>query len=152
MRHEHLDTDPRYSVADLTEAVNVDADLPIFIADLYSNRDAVLYHVGQFVQRPGNSPRFSALGIYADAALKVGVFGEDPFAPRFPGDEEHQEDRRAIASMATSHLVRSWLTEHPESEPAQSVLRLGLDAPAEQHQALLHELWPALMAALVTPR
>jgi hypothetical protein len=131
--------------------IDVHVPLQLFVNDLVHHREAVLHHVDQLIRRPGKTPDAAALGIYVDAALKAAVFDKDPFAPRYSGDEEHQADRRAIATIATAHLARSWLRDHPQSSAALSVLRLGLDAPVPYQQELVHELWPMLVDALDNP-
>jgi hypothetical protein len=123
-----------------------------FLEDLRHNAQELLGEVALFQQRPDKSRDDVALGIYLEVVLKETVLGIDPFAPRFPGDEEHQVDRQAITFLATEHVARNWLTKHPTSQAAQLVQDLGLFAPRAIHHQLLYELWPTLIGRLIDER
>jgi hypothetical protein len=120
--------------------------LEAFVESLRRNKEEVLAYVDKFLHKPGKLPHELALGIYLDAALKAEVFDIDPFAHRVPGDEQRQDDRHAIACMATAHVAQNWLAEHPDSQPAQDILVFNLLAPSKAHHAFLRELWPLVLS------
>jgi hypothetical protein len=114
-----------------------------FVNHLVQNKDGVLGQIETFLNKPNKTRDDMALAIYLDAVVKRDVLGIDPFASNQPGDEAHQESREYIAFLATEHVAKTWLEEHPDSELASIITDATLYAPDFIQQAFLYEMWPS---------
>jgi hypothetical protein len=115
-----------------------------FINDLVQNKEKVLDHLQSYFHKPNKARYEIALAIYLDTVVKRDVLGIDPFASQQPGDEAHQESREHIAILATEHVAKSWLKEHPDSQLAELVADLSIYAPDFMHRAFLYEMWASV--------
>jgi hypothetical protein len=115
-----------------------------FINDLAQNKEEVLARLQTSLHKPNMTGDEMALAIYLDVAIKRDVFGTDPFASKQPGDEEQQEYREYIADMATEHVAKTWLKEHPDSELASIISDATIYAPDKIHRAFLYEMWSSV--------
>ena len=115
-----------------------------FVNDLVQNKEEVLDQLQSYLHKPKKTGDEMALGIYLDVVMKRDVFGIDPFASKQPGNEAHQESREYIALLATEHVAKTWLEEHPDSQLAELVADLSIYAPGLMHRAFLYEMWSSL--------
>jgi hypothetical protein len=105
-----------------------------FVNDLAQNKEQVLGQLESFLSKPNKTRDDVALAIYLDAVVKRDVLGIDPFASYQPGGEAHQESREYIAVLATEHVAKAWLEEHPDSQLAELVADMSIYAPDFMHR------------------
>jgi hypothetical protein len=115
-----------------------------FVNNLAQNKEEILDQLRTYLHKPNKTGDEMALGVYLDVAVKRDVFGIDLFASKQPGDEAKQEYREYIAIMATKHVAKSWLEEHPASQLASIISDATIYAPDFIQQGFLYEMWPSV--------
>jgi hypothetical protein len=121
-----------------------------FVNDLVQNKEEVIDHLQSYLHKPNKTRDELALAIYLDAVVKRDVLGINPFASKEPGDEAHQESREYIAILATEHVAKSWLEEHPDSQLASIISDATIYAPDFIQQGFLYEMWPSVRSKIAT--
>jgi hypothetical protein len=129
-------------------SIRADQDKETFVADLRQHAKPLLSLAQELMRNRGATPKarsaYLSVGIYLDAVLKMHIFDIDPFASKRPGDEQVQEDRATVANEIVSRVALKQMHDHPDSEAAREVARLGIFAFPWHHRELLQEMWPSI--------